>query len=288
MKVFGIDVSKWQKGFDFKMAKGEGVEFAILKASQADFKDPEFESHYKAAKKEGLLTGAYHYLTATTKEAAKREAEFMIENCLKGKIFEYPIFADVEDAVLRPLDKKTLDEIVKTFCETVEKAGYWAGFYCNHDFYKNRLNGKALAERFSLWLASWTESPLADCQMWQFGGETNLIRSNKIAGVTCDQNYALVDLPSMIRAKGLNGTAPVKAPSAFVPVKKPASAVFAVGDKVTLKENAKIYGTDKNFASWVYASTLYVREINGDRAVVSTLKSGAVTGAVNTSDLKRS
>jgi hypothetical protein len=31
----------------------------------------------------------------------------------------------------------------------------------------------------------------------------------------------------------------------------------------------------------VYDSTLYVREIKGSRLVISTLKSGAVTGAVD-------
>ena len=41
--------------------------------------------------------------------------------------------------------------------------------------------------------------------MWQFGGETNKIRSNKIAGITCDQNYAYKDYPSIMMQKGLNG-----------------------------------------------------------------------------------
>ena len=41
--------------------------------------------------------------------------------------------------------------------------------------------------------------------MWQFGGETNLIRSNKIAGVVCDQNYMLIDYPKLVIEKSLNG-----------------------------------------------------------------------------------
>lgn len=47
----------------------------------------------------------------------------------------------------------------------------------------------------------------AETQMWQFGGETNLIRSNKINGQTCDQDYCYVDYPSKIKAAGLNGYA---------------------------------------------------------------------------------
>ena len=41
--------------------------------------------------------------------------------------------------------------------------------------------------------------------MWQFGGETNKIRTNKVAGVTCDQNYAYKDYPAIIKNAGLNG-----------------------------------------------------------------------------------
>ena len=41
--------------------------------------------------------------------------------------------------------------------------------------------------------------------MWQFGGETNQLRNNKIAGVTCDQDYAYKDYPSIIMNAGLNG-----------------------------------------------------------------------------------
>jgi LysM repeat protein len=41
--------------------------------------------------------------------------------------------------------------------------------------------------------------------MWQFGGETNLVRSNKIASYVCDQDYAYEDFPSIIKNAGLNG-----------------------------------------------------------------------------------
>ena len=59
------------------------------------------------------------------------------------------------------------------------------------------------------------------------------------------------------------------------------STSLAVGDKVKLSSGAPSYGTTKQFSSWVYSSTLYVREINGARIVISTQKSGAITGAVD-------
>lgn len=60
-----------------------------------------------------------------------------------------------------------------------------------------------------------------------------------------------------------------------------------VGDTVKLLADAVAYGTEKKFSSWVYGRTLYVRELNGSRAVVSTVAAGAVTGAVDVKYLIR-
>ena len=58
-----------------------------------------------------------------------------------------------------------------------------------------------------------------------------------------------------------------------------------VGDKVKLKSSAYVYGTKIKFASFVYNSILYVRQINGDKVVISTQKTGVVTGTVSKNDL---
>ena len=60
-----------------------------------------------------------------------------------------------------------------------------------------------------------------------------------------------------------------------------AATTFTIGDVVKLTKDATVYGKTKRFSGWVYLSKLYVREVKGDRAVISTKKSGAVTGAVN-------
>ena len=205
MQTFGIDISLWQKGIDFKKIKAEKVEFVIIKCSQADYKDPEFENHYKKARDNGLNVGAYHYMTASTVAEAKKEAKACID-AIKGKKFEYPIFLDFEGNDKKLLTKAQATKLIKTFCEALENAGYWVGFYCNYDFYKNVVNGEDLAKRFSFWCATWgTDCPVESAQMWQFGGETNYLRSNQIAGMTVDQNYAFKDFPSLIKEKGLNG-----------------------------------------------------------------------------------
>lgn len=54
-----------------------------------------------------------------------------------------------------------------------------------------------------------------------------------------------------------------------------------VGDKVKILKNAPVYDKSYKFSSWVYNCTLYVRDVLGSRVVVSTQKTGAVTGAVD-------
>jgi N-acetylmuramoyl-L-alanine amidase CwlA len=58
-----------------------------------------------------------------------------------------------------------------------------------------------------------------------------------------------------------------------------------VGDKVKLTSGATYYD-GKKIPAWVKLSTLYVREIKGDRVIVSTQRSGAITGAVKMKYLK--
>lgn len=273
--VFGIDISRYQRDIDFNVARGEGVKFAILKASQADFTDSSFGAHYNNAKAHGMGVGAYHYLTATTVQEAEKEAKYAAYGPLKDRKFEYPIFADVEDVFIKRLSKEKVDEVVTAFCETLEKAGFWAGFYCNFDFYKNHMNGEKLADRFSFWLASWSLEPPVPCQMWQFGGETNLLRSNRVGGEVCDQDFCYRDFPSLIAAKGLNGFA---APDVSF-------GKFKVGDTVRVKPDAPVYRTKTPFNSWVYSAVFFVRQVTGDRVVIAPEMNGPITGAVAESDL---
>ena len=212
IKRFGIDVSRWQGNFNFAGAKkNEGVEFAILKAGGGDdglYKDRQFEANYKKCEDCGLPKGAYFFGNARSIEQAKKEAEYFI-SILSGKRYEYPVFYDVEGRMITQNDRKTLTEIVKAFCQRMESAGYWVGIYSSESFFNSKMYDSELS-KYSHWVASWGKSkPVprsgVETQVWQFGGETNLIRSNTINGQVCDQNYCYVDYPVKIKAAGLNG-----------------------------------------------------------------------------------
>lgn len=211
MQKFGIDVSKWQGYFDFARAiKEQKIEYAILKIGGADegrYKDKHFERNYEKCKSIGLPIGAYYFGHAMNEVDADLEADHLIY-LLKGHKFEYPIYYDVEGSMLS-LDKRKLTDIIKRVCAKVEKSGYWVGIYSSVSFFNNDMYDEELT-RYSHWVASWCETKPTllkggETQMWQFGGETNKLRSTIINGMCVDQNYCYVDYPKLIKQKGLNG-----------------------------------------------------------------------------------
>lgn len=205
-KVFGIDLSSWQGGYNYSRATKEGVKFAILRAGFSQTKDSQFETHYKNAKKQGWGVGAYWYTYAESVAEAKAEAKAFLK-VIKGKKFEYPIYLDIEDSSLRKLGKTTLNNIVKEFGTIIQNSGYYFGVYTNVDWYRNKINGSALNKKYDWWIACWdTSKPSGiDAGMWQFGGSYNAIRTNKVAGVTTDQDYAYKDYPTIMKQYRLNG-----------------------------------------------------------------------------------
>lgn len=205
MQKFGIDISKWQKGFNFDKAKAEGVEFVILRAAYSASKDSCFETFYNQCKEKNIPVGVYHYSMAKNTAEAKREAEVML-GILKGKQFEYPIYLDIEDKTQQILGKDALTAIIQTYCDTLQKAGYYVGIYSTYAYLKAYTNIDEL-DKYDKWIAQWATK--CECPkpygVWQFGGETNKLRSNIVAGVTCDQNYCYKDYPSIIKNYGFNG-----------------------------------------------------------------------------------
>lgn len=250
-KVFGIDISKYQKGMNLAKAKAEGARFAIIRGAYHTSKDAEFETHYKNAKANGLNVGVYLYTMAKSAAEAKEEANFLIDNVLKGKQFELPIYIDIEDKVQRALPKKTNTAIVKAFCEEMEAKGYFAGVYANKSFFSDYLNDNEL-QKYAHWIAQWNKSCTYKGNdgvfgMWQFGGETNRLRTNKVAGMVCDQNFMYIDYPAIIKKAGLNGyvkavSKPAAKPAA-TPAAKPAATTHTVKDRENLTVIAKRWKT---------------------------------------------
>lgn len=182
---WGIDVSRWQGNFNFAKAKQEGITFAILKAGGGDaglYKDGKFDRNYAACVQLGIPVGAYFFGQAMDLPTAQKEADYFC-SLIAGKKLDMGVWYDVE---AKMLNAGGLVDIVNGFLGRLKERGYECGVYASESVFK----GKLKAVTAPRWIARWSKTkPSIDFKIWQFGGETNLIRSNKVAGVVCDQNY---------------------------------------------------------------------------------------------------
>lgn len=206
--MFGIDVSRWQS--DFPMANAvrqDGVQFAIIKCGGSDkgvYTDKQFENNYRKCKECNIPVGAYWFSKAMSVDEAKRDAEYCYK-LLAGKQFELPIYIDVENKEQLNVGRDKLTSIIDAFLSALEAKGYFVGIYSSESYFKTYMNDDYISKRFVKWVAAWRTTRPAGAGLWQFGGETNKIRSNKIQGMTVDQDYLYVDYMSVIKAKKLNG-----------------------------------------------------------------------------------
>ena len=210
--VKGIDVSVWQGyNVDFNKIKSAGYDFVILRAGYGRYfnqKDPTFEGNYKKAKEACLEVGAYWYSYATNSSQAQEEAKIFLD-AVKGKTFEYPLWLDIEDSSQASLNNKTINAICRSFCDTLEKAGYYTGIYSYASFLSRLDDSNRKA--YDIWVAHFgVEKPgySGDYGMWQFSerGSVNGISGN------VDLDYSYKDYPKIMKSNGLNGFTKVPTP----------------------------------------------------------------------------
>ena len=211
----GIDISKYQAGIDLNNIKNNGYDFVIIRAGytgwgdgESKAKDPNFEEFYSKAKSAGLGVGAYYFTIATSYQEGVDEANWLYNNCLKGKQFDYPIYIDVEDDTggkqyLRKAGKNATTQGIKGFCETLENLGYYVGIYASDiSGFKEMMNINDLTS-YDKWVARYGKKPeyVTEYGMWQTtsSGKVNGYNGN------LDLNEAYKDYPSIIKSNGLNG-----------------------------------------------------------------------------------
>lgn len=242
------DISAWQDGIDYDDLK-KHFDGVILRASVtftggkggSMAKDHVFETHYQELKKRGVAVGAYHYGCADTLEEARAEAAFFL-SCLKGKQFELPVYYDVEDGAHQ--DKLTgpeLTRVVDTFCQIVEKAGYYTGVYSFASWLNHKLDMDIL-KRYTVWVAHVNVSEpsvKANYDMWQYTWKYRL------SDREVDANRLYKDFEPIIRAKGLNG---FKAVPASRPVEPPAAKPSQQPETIyTVQPGDTLSGISKKF-----------------------------------------
>ena len=196
IKSYGIDVSEHNGEINWEAVKEYGVDFAIIRIGYSKGTDTgyrtkdkvltttpkgtdfTYEENYKAARAAGIKLGAYIYSYATTVEEAKLDAEQVIK-AVKGKVFEYPIYFDIEDDSQYNLTTELRTEMCLAFMNKVKAAGYQSGVYASQSWFDERLDHGKIAEAGSTWIAKWPKSDQADedhsdYHLWQFRSDGNI------------------------------------------------------------------------------------------------------------------
>ncbi len=152
----GIDVSDFQGTIDFSKVK-ENVDVVIIRvASGSNYEDSTWESNYENAKAEGLYIGFYQYVTATSVEEAKIQAQYFYD-LVSDKTYEFGLVMDYEPS--DDLSSDVINEIAKTYLETLETlSGETPIIYSDVSRIEN-LWDSSLSE-YPLWVAEYdTDTP---------------------------------------------------------------------------------------------------------------------------------
>ena len=202
-KAKGIDVSHWQGRIDFDKVKSQGYSFVMINAGYGKYisqKDENFEKNYAAARKAGLNIGTYWYSYALTEADALAEAKTFLE-AVKGKMFEYPLSFDIEDASQSELPNAAINKIIEVFCDYLESNGYYAAVYSYANFFKRKVSD-SVKSRYDIWVAHFdvAKPAISNYGMWQYTSK------GTVNGVSdrCDCNYAYKDYPAIMKKKCLN------------------------------------------------------------------------------------
>ena len=206
MERIGIDVSTHQGNINWTKVKGN-IDFAIIRAGYGKNNiDKQAANNVRGCEANGIPYGFYWFSYAYTAEMARKEAEYLI-NFIGEHKPSYPLYFDFEyDSVNYAnkngitITKELLSSMATAFCETLEKAGFYAGIYANADYIENKFNSE-IFKKYDLWYAYWNNKCNLAVNLWQYTS------SGSVPGISgnVDMNKCYIDFPNIMVSNNLNG-----------------------------------------------------------------------------------
>ena len=167
-RPWGLDVSHYQVGIDWKTLKKSGPRFVFAKATEGTtYVDRQFESNRNAAKSVGLLFGAYHFYRP--KDDPIMQAKHFLNHTKLGAHDLVPVL-DLEIAP-PTMNKETYLRDVKKWINYVKaQSGCTPMIYADPAF-SNAYLGTSLDVPF-YWMAEYSKNPhppsgKSDWSLWQ-------------------------------------------------------------------------------------------------------------------------
>jgi len=203
MSKKGIDVSSNNGSVNWEKVRNAGYEFAIIRLGYGNDEskqdDSQFIRNVQECERLGIPYGVYLYSYALNLSEAMSEVSHalrMLKNV--GKNFKYGVWFDMEDADNYKKrhgmpSNDMLVNICYTFCENIEKAGYYTGIYASLSWLNNQLNNSKL-DRFDKWVAHWYVDRTSYSKVYSIHQYTD---KEKIGGNLFDCNYLIRDFANV-------------------------------------------------------------------------------------------
>lgn len=179
----GIDVSKWQKGFDFKLARQQGKQFCIVRAGRTttdgrQVMDECFYQNINGSKDAGMDVGIYFYSLATDAVTAHREAEWinhLLTTDLCNTHLKAGVWLDVEDKKQAGLSPEKLTSVIMAAINRLNSYGVYVGLYSSFNFLTQNLVLRNIPDYVPLWVAQYAKVnqlkswyPRKQIPVWQY------------------------------------------------------------------------------------------------------------------------
>ncbi|EGT0692717.1 SH3 domain-containing protein [Clostridium perfringens] len=249
----GIDVSEHQGRIDWERVKGN-IDFAILRAGYGRNNiDKQFVRNISECNRLGIPVGIYWFSYAWNTEMARNEAKYVLE-AIKGYRVDYPISYDLEYDTLNyaskngvTIGKRLATDMVKAFCDEINRNGYRAMNYTNQDFLLNKFYMNELTN-YPLWYAWYNSKLNRDCAIWQYS-ESGQVPG--IDGASVDMNYCYENFFENKKPKIMATTKNV---DTYLNVREEGYTNAKVLGTIPAGADFEIKWVDSNYIGWYYVN----------------------------------
>ncbi|SMQ85929.1 lysozyme [Devosia lucknowensis] len=160
MPIQGIDVARYQENVDFARARGAGIHFVFMKATEGkDYIDPNFRVNWERARDAGMPRGAYHFMTWCS--TAAEQAAWFVQN-VPADPSALPPVLDLEwnnhsSCKVKPSKADALEKINVMLTAMERHTGKLPIIYTDMNFHRDILEDVYLPNTF--WLRSTAAEP---------------------------------------------------------------------------------------------------------------------------------
>lgn len=234
--ILGIDASVHQGNVPWQACYDEGVRYAFLKATEGQgYVDPMFLQHYEAAKKAGILVGAYHFYWPS-RDPIQQSRHF--KKTCDGLEIDLPPVLDCE--TMQGVGHEDYVRNLYRCMTDTERLWGKSGIFYSYTYFIREIFPRewpekqmwaSIAER-DLWIAQYSKDPPVHMgnwkawKFWQFDGDKGRKLPN---GVDADYNWFAGDEEDLLKYCGKPINRPMRTLDVEVPVEIPQAQDWVLG-----------------------------------------------------------